>query len=178
MVFQVNCRGQNAFGRRKKRQVFDDSESSLSSQLSAFEGQLREEVIVDSNPILALERREDRLTNPTEGKLLDVKMFYHFHTRILIYISSDINFKTYFSSTNSEGGSVCVNGGIHYLANYHRTPCSRRCCSRRIVLAVSIPPQTKVRGTASSPSGISEPIVYHTRASGRTLAGLSLVVNG
>ncbi len=66
--FQVNCRGQNAFGRRK-RQVFDDKDASLSTSVSDYLGQLREEVTVQSNPILALERREERLTDPSEGTL-------------------------------------------------------------------------------------------------------------
>lgn len=63
----MNCRGQNAFGRRK-RQIFDDTDASLSTSVSDYVGQLREEVTVQSNPILALERREERLTDPSEGE--------------------------------------------------------------------------------------------------------------
>jgi len=67
----VNCRGQNAFG-RKKRQVFDDTDVSLAALQSDYSGQLREEVTVQSNPILALERREESLTDPSEGKLFEI----------------------------------------------------------------------------------------------------------
>lgn len=69
LIQQVNCRGQNAFGRRK-RQIFDDTDASLSVSGSDYVGQLREEVTVQSNPILALERREERLTDPFEGNYI------------------------------------------------------------------------------------------------------------
>lgn len=47
--------------------MFDDTNASLSTSVSDYVGQLREEVTVQSNPILALERREERLTDPSEG---------------------------------------------------------------------------------------------------------------
>jgi hypothetical protein len=72
----VNCRGQNAFG-RKKRQVFDDTDVSLSSSQSDYSGQLREEVTVQSNPILALERREESLKDPSEGTPVNLTNIPH-----------------------------------------------------------------------------------------------------
>lgn len=48
---QVNCRGFDAFGKRRKRDVSDQS-------LSVNKGQFREEVTVESNQILTLERRD------------------------------------------------------------------------------------------------------------------------
>lgn len=47
----VNCRGFDAFGKRRKREISGNDTSQI-------EGQLREEVTVESNPILTLERRD------------------------------------------------------------------------------------------------------------------------
>lgn len=50
---QVNCRGADAFGKRRKREAIDND-----GPLSTREDQIREEVRVESNQILALERRD------------------------------------------------------------------------------------------------------------------------
>ena len=71
----VNCRGYNAFGRRRKRQIADSStnnssadSTALSSNEPAIEGQLREEITIQSNAILTFERREERLVDPNDSK--------------------------------------------------------------------------------------------------------------
>lgn len=66
MSFQVNCRGYNAFGRRKRAV---DSENSTDVAVSGdiLSGQLREEITIQSNAILTFERREERFVDPTEG---------------------------------------------------------------------------------------------------------------
>lgn len=48
-VLQVNCQGADAFGKRRKREAIYES---------SIEGQLREEVTVESNPIVTLQRRD------------------------------------------------------------------------------------------------------------------------
>lgn len=47
---QVNCRGSDAFGKRRKRETIDGD--------GPIAGQLREEVTVESNEIFTLERRD------------------------------------------------------------------------------------------------------------------------
>lgn len=66
MSFQVNCKGYNAFGRRKRAV---DSENSTDVAVSGdiLSGQLREEITIQSNAILTFERREERFVDPTEG---------------------------------------------------------------------------------------------------------------
>lgn len=65
--FQVNCRGYNAFGRRKRD--VEDSENNTDVALTGdlITGQLREEITIQSNAILTFERREERFVDPTEG---------------------------------------------------------------------------------------------------------------
>lgn len=48
----MNCRGADAFGKRRKREAIDSSASSSPA------GQFREEVTVESNQILTLQRRD------------------------------------------------------------------------------------------------------------------------
>lgn len=66
-VCQVNCRGYNAYGRRK-RAIDDDNNTDLAVTGDLMNGQLREEITIESNAILTFERREERFIDPTEGK--------------------------------------------------------------------------------------------------------------
>lgn len=61
----VNCRGYDAFGKRRKRRQIEYSEfnrtsTALAEGNTGLEGQLREEIIISSNAILTFERREER----------------------------------------------------------------------------------------------------------------------
>jgi hypothetical protein len=66
----VNCRGYNAYGRRKRREITDESHKpnksvarrSIDDDLS-LEGSLREEITISSNAILTFERRDGRYSN-------------------------------------------------------------------------------------------------------------------
>ncbi|KAG8227100.1 hypothetical protein J437_LFUL007437 [Ladona fulva] len=67
----VNCRGYDAFGRRK-REVREDvrvgkNGTDVDVMESTYEGQLREEITIQSNAILTLERKEERLIDPKEA---------------------------------------------------------------------------------------------------------------
>ena len=75
---QVNCDGSDAYGRRRRQApVVESFPLGTPSNLSAVEiresiidGQLREEIQVQSNSILALDRGgEERFSAPTEGNL-------------------------------------------------------------------------------------------------------------
>jgi len=72
----VNCEGSDAFGRRRRQApVIDSIPSAVSANLSAvqiresiIDGQLREEIMVQSNSILALDHGgEERFSAPTEA---------------------------------------------------------------------------------------------------------------
>lgn len=66
---QVNCRGYNAFGRRRRDVDSEINDTSLSIS-DGFEGQLREEITIQSNLIFTMEKKEERYTaNPAEGKI-------------------------------------------------------------------------------------------------------------
>ncbi|CAH1404987.1 unnamed protein product [Nezara viridula] len=64
----VNCRGYNAFGRRR-REIRDTNRTGADIYEPVSEGQLREEITIQSNAILTFERREERFIDPREGRL-------------------------------------------------------------------------------------------------------------
>jgi len=66
----VNCRGYNAFGKRKRREIAKNDRPDEDALDSSQRGQLREEITIESNAILTFERREERLMDPTEGTSL------------------------------------------------------------------------------------------------------------
>lgn len=67
LSLQVNCRGYNAFGRRRRDVGNDYNDTGLT--ISEVDGQLREEITIQSNLIRTLERREERYTaDPAECK--------------------------------------------------------------------------------------------------------------
>lgn len=65
-MLQVNCNGYDAFGKRRKRDLSNRTDIDV-----LHEGQLREEITIESNAIFTIERREERLVNPTERKYRD-----------------------------------------------------------------------------------------------------------
>lgn len=70
----VNCRGYDAFGKRRKRRQIEHSEFNRTSTAlaegngSSLEGQLREEIIISSNAILTFERREERQSGDASNR--------------------------------------------------------------------------------------------------------------
>ncbi|KAK9513085.1 hypothetical protein O3M35_001355 [Rhynocoris fuscipes] len=63
----VNCRGFNAYGRRR-REIDDRNTTDVEIAESVNEGQLREEITIESNAILTFERRgEERFVDPSEA---------------------------------------------------------------------------------------------------------------
>jgi Zona pellucida-like domain len=68
----VNCRGYNAFGKRRRRAIADNSTSVAMTNKGAtdvgIEGTLREEITIQSNPILTFEKRDERFTDSDNSK--------------------------------------------------------------------------------------------------------------
>jgi len=63
----VNCNGLDAFGRRRRRSpITGEQEAAIRQSDSFFAGQLREEIQVQSSPIVTLER-----SDPTENRFVD-----------------------------------------------------------------------------------------------------------
>ena len=79
-LLQVNCRGYNAFGRLRREITEPRNNTDVAVSESIYEGQLREEITIQSNAILTFERREERFVDPTEGILqfLYSLQFYFF----------------------------------------------------------------------------------------------------
>lgn len=67
LFLQVNCRGYNAFGRRK-RDIDAQNNTDMAINGDLLSGQMREEITIQSNAILTFERREERLMDPAEGR--------------------------------------------------------------------------------------------------------------
>lgn len=76
----VNCRGSNAFGRRRRREITDSNDNKTSTALAedgiTIEGQLREEITIHSNAILTFERREERYTDLNNQSKFFNNIFY------------------------------------------------------------------------------------------------------
>lgn len=80
---QVNCRGYNAFGRRRRDVNSEINDTSLSIT-DNYEGQLREEITIQSNLIFTLEKQERLTADPAESKtiffspLILIKKFFKY----------------------------------------------------------------------------------------------------
>lgn len=71
----VNCRGYDAFGKRRRRRQIEDTNvnrtnTALAGNNFGLEGQLREEIVIQSNAILTFERKEERLGDSSNSKLM------------------------------------------------------------------------------------------------------------
>lgn len=66
----VNCRGYNAFGRRRRRAIADNStdDPTAIATNTGMEGQLREEITISSNAILTFEKRTTAGANDANSK--------------------------------------------------------------------------------------------------------------
>lgn len=72
-LHQVNCQGVDAFGRRR-REIRQKRNTTEVATKDSAEGQLREEITIQSNAILTIERKKERLVDPGDGELK-----YSFH---------------------------------------------------------------------------------------------------
>lgn len=72
----VNCRGYNAFGRRKRREITNNESQKENQSISTrsndddvgVEGTLREEITISSNAILTFEKRDGRYSSSDGSK--------------------------------------------------------------------------------------------------------------
>lgn len=86
----VNCRGYNAFGRRRRREITEESQTQNKSMATrknsenlGLEGTLREEITISSNAILTFERRDGRYSYSDNRKT--TKIFNQLKTFIMIH---------------------------------------------------------------------------------------------
>lgn len=96
----VNCHGANAYGKRRRRAITDMNEIEMmlnrtrratssntalaSDDTLGIEGTLREEITIQSNAILTLERREERSYDSDNSKF---RMISRLNRRILNHMS-------------------------------------------------------------------------------------------
>lgn len=78
----VNCRGYNAYGRRKRREITDETINETKTVVKraskddlGLEGTLREEITITSNAILTFEKRDGRYSKSDSRKILNHKIF-------------------------------------------------------------------------------------------------------
>lgn len=79
----VNCRGYNAYGKRKRREITDESINENKSVVTrstkdddpGLEGTLREEITISSNAILTFEKRDGRYSNSDSSMFLKLLFF-------------------------------------------------------------------------------------------------------
>lgn len=97
----VNCRGANAFGKRRRRREIGDSNSSTSvslpSELEGMDGTLREEITISSNAILTFEKRDERFSSDgSDSKLIFIYLIFFsqfiYRRKISFFVQKYINF--------------------------------------------------------------------------------------
>lgn len=137
----VNCRGFNAYGRRRRREITDESQipnksvatRSINDDLG-LEGSLREEITISSNAILTFEKRDGRYSNS------DNRKFY-----CVVKIKSIFN-PHYFSQTRcpASWGHLRLNDWINHCPHHHSFASARCCCYCSILLVNGLSQKTKV----------------------------------
>ena len=152
IFLQVNCRGYNAFGRRRRDVDAELNDTALSVS-EGYDGQLREEITISSNLIRTYERTEERYSSdPGTGNfcllIQNIKkistisnsnnVFLLFNPSSSISSTSRGYLCIYCQSDNSIG-DICVT----------RTGSRRSCC---ILLAHGLSSSTRgqCRATATS----------------------------
>lgn len=156
----MNCRGYNAFGRRR-RDVDDVNDTSLSVS-DGFEGQLREEITIQSNLIFTLDRREERYTaDPAEGKTDLQRNYNNYDARAKLKRGKKKK-KSCFSSFSAKSRRyLCFNGRLyHSVDNYGAfgTGCrSYRC----VMLAYGVSTSAKDCWTTATPTRVPKPLVHY-----------------
>lgn len=166
---QVNCRGYNAFGRRRRDVDSEMNDTSLSVS-DGYEGQLREEITIQSNLILTLERKEERYTaDPAEGRIrLDgkkrKKKRIKYHSTVEEGI---INFCDDFSSSFSatSGRYMCFYGRLYHSVDNYGTPGTGCRSYRCVMLAYGVSTSAKDCWTTATPTRVPEsPVHYRVRS--------------
>ena len=73
----VNCQGYNAYGKRKRREITDETINENKSIVTrstkddiSLDGTLREEITISSNAILTFEKRDGRYSNSDSSKFI------------------------------------------------------------------------------------------------------------
>lgn len=81
----VNCRGYNAFGKRRRRREIGDTNSSTTSVSlpteDRIDGQLREEITISSNAILTFEKKDERFSDGSDSEFFFcISHFYYIYS--------------------------------------------------------------------------------------------------
>lgn len=172
----VNCHGANAYGKRRRRAITDMNEIEMmlnrtrratssntalaSDDTLGIEGTLREEITIQSNAILTLERREERsydsdnskfhLGDRSESKILKQLFLFHFSysrrstCRRYLRINDRTHHRTGDNSAVGTGGRGCGS----------------------LLLANGLPETSNGNRTTATSAGIPEPTVCPPRTIG------------
>lgn len=158
ICLQVNCRGYNAFGRRK-RDLDSQNNTDMAYSGDLLSGQLREEITIQSNAILTFERREERLSSPAESMNLSTK-------------TGNKNLFTCFffsfSGRPKKWRYMRVHDRIHNSLDINSTVGSGSGCGGRVVLVDGLPSSTKINGSTATSPRVPQSAVHHPRTHGRT----------
>lgn len=145
----VNCRGGNAFGKRRRREITDESQqqnrSLVKRQTSnddlGLEGTLREEITISSNAILTFEKRDGRYSNS------DNRKFFYFKS-----LREDLFINNEFIYSSETCGSACrrhlrVDDWFNNSTDYNSIVGFGSRCSGCLLLAYGL--QTTTKGSWS-----------------------------
>lgn len=161
----VNCRGYDAFGKRRRRALTDATtttnattrtsrSSSNDDGLGAVQGQMREEIVISSNAILTLERRDERLSDGSDSKFF----LYTIYCILKIFMKSPI-----FANLTKNSSSKCTTSRRYLRLNDwtnhcigHYGPVVTRCgCRGRFMLANGVPSPTQGHRSITTSARIS-----------------------
>lgn len=172
----VNCRGYNAFGRRRRRDVGDGSNSTDITIESgdSREVQIREELTISSNAILTFDKREDRASDGSDSKL----GFFDLHISHKLNL---INMQSFVFPISSSSGCSArrrymrIDDWIDHCIGDNGFISVGRCCRGRILLADGIPTTTERNGPITASTGVPQSGIRQPRCNVRANTGLPLI---
>lgn len=181
----VNCRGYNAFGKRRRRREVGDTNSSSTGialpkreETNGMDGALREEITISSNAILTFEKRDERFADGSDSECY-VSTEFHFDQNtngILMRVHFFSNSFCYSSSGCTESGRhLRIDDWFNHSFGDYSIIGISSCCRCSFLLVNGIQTTTKSNWPLAASTRIPESIVCQSRRSIRTNTRLSLV---
>lgn len=150
----VNCRGYNAFGKRRRRAIDDTNSSSTGVALpkdDGIEGQLREEITISSNAILTFEKKDERFAaDGSESKFLTISYpllwtaYIHTKKKLLLFLISSS------SGCPKSGRYLRIDDWFNHSLSNNSIVGIGSCCSCSIMLVDGIQKTTKGNRTSAT----------------------------
>lgn len=172
---QVNCRGYNAFGRRRRDVNSEINDTSLSIT-DNYEGQLREEITIQSNLIFTLEKQERLTADPAESKTIFFSPLILMRKFLKFLITAMWFFFCFSSCSSKSGRHLRFYGRLCDSISNYSTLGTSRCSYCCFMLANGVSSPAKDCWTTATPTRVPKSIV-HYRICSWTVSWLSPILS-